>query len=177
MKWRPFAYHGDRYDLSHLHPFPLTLTQLAKGKHPERVYRFKVHFSIHCFTSSTKVGDSSDLEYSDNRESRTFSFERYQLSFALPNIIRQIDKQCCSHTGKGNFIIVEHVNTQGETVEYEIYFDINRPASRKEPLELYIQSAYVRSGTSKFYRRKTRKIGFFIIAYNRQVGKPIKMPR
>ena len=41
---------------------------------------------------------------------------------------------------------------------------------------LYVQSAYIRNKGSKPCRRKTKKIRFFVIAYNRKVGKPIKTP-
>ena len=44
-------------------------------------------------------------------------------------------------------------------------------------MQLYIQSAYVRQiKDSEPYRHKTKKIHFFVIAYNRKVGKPIKTP-
>ena len=43
-------------------------------------------------------------------------------------------------------------------------------------MQLYVQSAYVRTKDSKPYRHKTKKINFFVIAHNRKVGKPIKTP-
>ena len=176
MKWNPFQHNGDTYDLSHLHPFDLELIQPAKGRDPERTYNFNVDFSIHCFTKAVKEGDSPALEYSDNRESRTFCFDRYRLSFHLPDIIRVIHTKPCSHTGKGNFFIVQLVTDEDGPVEYEIYFDVKKPTKKGAPMKLYVQSAYVRTKDSKPYRHKTRKINFFVIAHNLVVGKPIKTP-
>ena len=65
---------------------------------------------------------------------------------------------------------------EGEHVEYEIYFNVTKPTSKGAPMLLYVQSAYIRNKGSKPYRRKTKKIRFFVIAYNRKVGKPIKTP-
>ncbi|MBL4751563.1 MAG: hypothetical protein JKX71_13450 [Amylibacter sp.] len=177
MKWKPFTHTGNQYDLSHLHPFKLDVTQPETTKVEEKIFQFKVIFSLHCFSKTTKEGDDPLLEYSDNRETRTFCFERYQLSFQLPAIIRDIHKKRCNHTGKGNFFIIELSDDDGNEIEYEIYFDIDMAKSREQPMTLYIQSAYVRDDESKAYRHKTKKIGFYIIAYNKSIGKPIKTPR
>lgn len=176
MKWKPFQHNGNTYDLSHLHPFELELIQPAKSNEPERTYDFSVAFSLHCFSKAVKDGDNPALEYSDNRESRTFCLDRYRLSFHLPDIIRDIHTKSCSHTGKGNFFIVESIIDENGLVEYEIYFDVTNPKLKGTPMKLYVQSAYVRTNDSKPYRHKTRKINFFVIAYNRKVGKPIKKP-
>jgi hypothetical protein len=176
MKWKPFQQDGNIYDLSHLHPFELELIQPAKGNDPERIYNFNVAFSLHCFTKAVKEGDNPAFEYRDNREIRTFCFERYRLSFHLPDIIREIHTKRCNHSGKDNFFIVELMTDEGERVEYEIYFNVTKPTSKGAPMRLYVQSAYIRNKGSKPYRRKTKKIHFFVIAYNRKVGKPIKTP-
>gem|GEM_PF-3494516 len=77
----------------------------------------------------------------------------------------------------GNFFIVEITTNGGDSVEYEIYFDVKLGAKKNLPLRLYIQSAYVRSEENKLYRHKNKKVGFFIIAYNRKNSKPLKTPR
>ena len=176
MKWKLFQHDGNTYDLSHLHPFDLELSQPGKGSSPERTYNFNVNFSLHCFSKAMKEEDNPGLEYSDNRESRTFCFDRYRLSFHLPDIIRNIHTKQCNHSGKVNFFIIELVTDEDKPVEYEIYFDVKKPISKGSPMQLYVQSAYVRTKDSKPYRHKTKKINFFVIAHNRKVGKPIKTP-
>ena len=64
-----------------------------------------------------------------------------------------------------------------------VSFGIDYPAisaGRLSKLEyfsiVHIASAYVRTKDSKLYRHKTKMIHFFVIAYNRKVGKPIKTP-
>ena len=177
MKWRPFHHGRDQYDLSHLHPFALELENPAKGDRPAQPFRFDVRFSLHCFTRSIAAGDDPKLEYKDNRETRTFCFDRYRLSFQLPGIVRHIHEKRCLHTGKGNFFIVEVTDDAGHCVEYEIYFDISKGKGTSGAMELFIQSAYVRDVAGRAYRRSPKKIGFFVIAHNRRVGKPIKTPR
>ena len=176
MKWKPFQHDGNIYDLSHLHPFELKLLQPAKSSAPERIYNFNVTFSIHCFTKAAKEGDSAALNYNDNRESRTFCFERYRLSFHLADITGNIHTKQCNHTGKGNFFIVELVADEDGPVEYEIYFDVKKPTAKGTPMKLYVQSAYMRTKKSMPYRHETKKINFFVIAYNRKAGRPIKTP-
>ena len=171
MKWNPFHRDGNTYDLSHLHPFELELIQPAIGGDPERIYNFNVAFSLHCFSKAAEEGDNPVLEYSDNREIRMFCFDRYRLSFHLPDIIREIHTKHCNHSGKGNFFIVELMTDEGEHVEYEIYINVTKPTSKGTPKQLYVHSAFVRTKDSKPYRHKTKKIRFFVIAYNRKVGK------
>ena len=175
MKWKTFHHGRQQYDLSHLHPFSLSVTQPGSGDKPARHYDFAVRFSLHCFTKGVQAGDDPALTYKDNREVRTFCFDRYRLSFQLPAIIRDIHQKRCLHTGHGNFFIVELTTDDGQTVEYEIYFDISK--RKGSVMELFIQSAYVRDPASKPYRHAPKKIGFFVIAYNRMTGKPIKTPR
>lgn len=175
MKWQPFHHSGVTYDLSHLHPFDLEVVQPASGADPERTYSLFVRFSLHCFSQASKPGDDLSLAYSDNRETRTFCHIRYQLSHALPEIVRSIHTKRCNHTGQGNFFLIEVLTDTGQQVEYEIYFDVNKLKAGK--LEIFIQSAYVREQNSVAYRPRSKKISFFVILYNRLHGKPIKTPR
>lgn len=177
MKWNAFNHQGTVYDLSHLHPFELLIVQPATAKDPERPYRFRVAFSLHCFTQSIVDGDDPALAYRDNRETRTFCFTRYRLSRYLPDIIQGIGARKCLHTGKGNFFVVELVDDDGTTVEYEIYFDVRRATAKRGMMKIFVQSAYVRDTDSRPYRRHGKSIRFYVIAFNRQMNKPIKMPR
>ena len=144
---------------------------------PEQVFPFLAEFSLHCFTRAIEAGDSPALEYKDNRETRTFSFDRYYLSHRLPLIIREIGNKQCSHTGKGNFFIVELIDHRGLPVEYEVYFDVSKKSKVKGRMKLFVQSAYVRGAAGQAYRPNPKRIRFHVIAHNTKMGRPIKTPR
>ncbi len=80
IPWKPFIYKGKTYSLQHLHPFEFEVIQEAKGNKPERKYPFNAAFSLHCFSKKITPNDNPELFYKDNRERRTFCFERYELS-------------------------------------------------------------------------------------------------
>ena len=146
IAWSAFTHQGNAYDLSHLHPFSMDVRQPAKGNKPERVYPVHVAFSLHCFTygDTSSQPQTPDLAYSDSRETRWFSFDRYALSKRLPDIIKSIGSKKCFHTGKGNYFVVELIDdTTGQKIEYEVYFTVSK-AGKKQGLNLYVQSAYVR---------------------------------
>jgi hypothetical protein len=178
MKWQPFTYQGQTYDLSHVHPFDWEYTAPATDKRPERAYRIDVQFSIHTFTRGVDAGEAVDpaLEYRDSREERAFDFVRYAFSKQLPNIVQQLGERVCYHTHHGTFFTIEVMNPEGMAQDYEVYFKLSR-SKRKGWLTLYVQSAYVRDQEHSTAQPKRRKIGFQVIAYNIMTGKEIKAGR
>jgi hypothetical protein len=176
IKWQPFLYNKNTYDLSHLHPFQMTITQDASNKKPERKYLIQVFFSLHCFTSSIKGHENidADLLYKDNREVRLFDFKRYELSKLLNKIIREIALKKCFHTGHGNYFIVEVVNETQESIRYEIYFTLSKG---KKKLNLFIQSAYSRDSTHKSSQKKCKPIKFTVLAFNTQANRKITIQK
>ena len=74
-------------------------------------------FGMHCFTRSSKDSEEYDknLEYKDNRETRVFDFYRHQLSFRLPEAIKDLGSRKCFHTNKGNFFTIELMASNGCT--------------------------------------------------------------
>lgn len=136
---------------------------------------------MHCFTRGLNIhaGEElrhidSDLHYSDSRETRIFSFARYKLSFNLPDIAKSVSERPCYHTGKGNFFVIDLVGSNGEKLEYEVYFQVSR--ERRGLLKLFVQSAYARDERHSSQPKK-KKIGFFVIAQNIQSNKPINIPK
>ena len=178
MKWQPFTYQGQTYDLTHVHPFDWEYTAPATDKRPERTYRLNVQFSMHTFTHGIVDGETVDsaLLYRDSREERAFDFVRYAFSSQLPAIVRQLGERVCYHTHHGTFFTIEIVNSDGVAQDYEIYFKLSR-SSRKGWLNLYVQSAYIRDPAYGTAQPKRRKIGFQVIAYNTLAGNPIKTGR
>lgn len=174
IKWEAFKHEGCEYDLSHLHPTRISYTQPAKENKPERIYVIDVCYGLHCFTDGEpSSGANKSLRYSDARETRSFSFERYETSKLLPAIIQELNKKACMHTGHGNFFIVEIFSKKGIKLEYEVYFDVKK--SSAEIAHLIVNSAFVADGRRK--RKQSKKISFYIILNNKLTNKPINPPK
>ena len=97
-----FVFNGENYELSHLNTFHHKFIQAAQGNKPERVYDCIIEFSHHCFTKSpnSNAGEtlnsySADLLYETSKETRVFCFERYDLSFKLPSLIKELHTLKC----------------------------------------------------------------------------------
>lgn len=174
MKWRNFEYKGETYALDHLHPFICTYP------HPSgdgSVCEVQIRFGMHCFTRSSKDAEEYDnkLEYKDSRESRVFDFYRHELSFRLPEAIKDLGSRKCFHTNKGNFFTIELINNEGETVEYEIFFDLHKVKRGNNGLALQVQSAYVRSDDYKSSMPKKRNIRLKVIISKRLKNQKINV--
>lgn len=171
MQWRPFAHQGKNYDLSHLWPQNRVFIQPAKDNKPERRYCVEIEFGLHCFTRGFKDGETPDkaLLYSSASETRVFDFERYELSKLLPQIVEQLPADKCSHTGHGNFFCIEVVDNAGNRASYYVFFESSRVAGGG--LRLFVQSAYIRADSLK-----AKPISFFVILFNTQNNRPIKIP-
>lgn len=174
IRWKAFNHNGNVYDLSHLHPVTVQYEQPSKGNNPVRVFTVDVCFGLHCFTEGySEITDSHPLSYGDSRETRLFDFNRYELSKKLPEIIKELNKRSCMHTGHGNFFIIEIVNSEGEKAEYEVYFDVKKVNSDKA--HLFVNSAFAADGRRK--RKQSKKISLYIILHNKLAGIPIRAPR
>jgi hypothetical protein len=180
VQWHTFRYGEDTYDLGHLHPKAITYVLEARGDKPVRAYAVEVHFSLHCFTCGIKPSQAPDpaMLYSDDREVRIFDAYRWQLSHYLPGIVEGLMGRKCFHTGYGNFLTVELVNQQDQTiVKYEVFFEVSR-STRRGVLTLFIQSAYVReSSDAGGKRRHNPPIRFSFILHNTINNIAIKVPR
>ena len=179
IAWKPFIHGAASYDLSHLHPFVQTFEQAAQGDKPARTYQAQVIFSLHCFTHDAVGAEDlkGPLGYADSRETRIFDFARHEQSKQLPDIVRALPALPCFHTNYGNFFTVKSLNpTTGQEETYEVYFTASRSSSKTIPLNLFVQSAYVRDRlhTNKPSRKK---ISFFVILHNTLTGRPIKVPK
>jgi len=178
MQWNPFAHQGNEYGLQHLNSFEWNYTAQAGGKRPERTYKFHVTFSMHCFTRNPRKIESVDnsLWYEGPKEKRLFCFDRYYLTYRLPDIIQSLGDRTCWHTAHGSFFTIEIMTQEGICTEYEVYFDITR-ASRKGWLNLIVQSAYIRTKDYQTLQPRKRKIRLDVIAYKRQQNQIIRRGR
>lgn len=174
--WEKFIHIGVEYDLSHLHPCEIQYIQQGTDKQKENKYVVEVCYSLHCFSKTKEANADPLLDYSDRRETRTFSFVRYELSKKLPQIIKDLDTKKCMHTSKGNFYVIEVTMPNGIKEEYEVYFEVKR-TTRKGVARLFIQSAYVRDNEHGNRSSSTKKISLFVILHNKLAGKEIKIPQ
>ncbi len=145
------------------------------GKQASRADRFHVSSGMHCFSLDPLAGErvNSGLFYEGKREERVFCFDRHEWPAQLPDVIRSLGDRTCWHTHHGNYFTIEFVTKTGDTVEYEVYFDVTR-ADRRGWLNLIVQSAYVRDARYVASRPRKRKIRFDVIAYNKQTGRKIR---
>src|ERR1035437_3659354 len=142
VKWIDFEYDGKKHDLSHLHPRTLQFVRAAQGKQPAVEYQVDVIFSLHCFSVEVLPGSDLKLSYSDSRETRTFDFERYELSKRLPAIIESLSRRKCFQTDRSDFVRVEVIREDATVANYHVFFTVSK-ATKKGHLNLYISSAYV----------------------------------
>ena len=178
ISWRPFIYQGVTYDLSHLHPQLIEVVQAAAGDKSAKIYHVQLIYSLHTFTRGVKEGETpdKDLLYCDMRECRIFDFQRYALSARLPGIVAALHVRKCYHSGKGNFFVIELIGEDGQRLEYEVYFEVSR-SSKKGVVNLFVQSAYVRDDAHKSSQPQKKPIGFFVLLFNTQNNRTIKVPK
>lgn len=140
MRWKPHVdASGNSHSLSHLHPFRLSFPVTRSNG---QVTELAVHvgFAMHCFARKIEAGDSADMVYSDEREERTFCFERYALSKDLPEIVRGLVDNKCGFAKDDNFVTV---SVNGER-RYGVFFNVKKwvNGSGEKGILLVIQSAY-----------------------------------
>lgn len=141
MYWKPHVGRdGTVYGLAHVHPFRFTVHLPAHKGRPDRNATINVGFSMHAFT--VKIADAGpDPEfYSDDRETRVFSLERYEWAFRLKSIVASLEKRKCYFTHRGNYATVD-MDDLPPGQEYQLYFDLRKKAACT--IELVVQSAYV----------------------------------
>lgn len=92
ISWKNFILDGEIYDLSHLNADWVEYLDKRDEKNII-TYKFIVTYGLHCFTKDSDDISSEQsqlLMYNGPRESRTFNFERYQLSKQLPSIVKSL---------------------------------------------------------------------------------------
>lgn len=127
------------FPLNHLHPFRLVHPLEAAKGHPSRRVVLHVGFGLHCFSIKPR-GACIDL-VSDNRETRTFDAERYELSRELPQVIRRMvaGKLRCERAGVDNYVAVDLTNGH----RYGVFFNMKRWTRHgPDSILLMVQSAY-----------------------------------
>lgn len=180
--WSPFeSKEGDTYTFEHLEPFGFKVVKEASNQKPQREYPCWVTFSCHCFTREPREGEAvtaSCFYPAPKNEKRIFCKERYGLSFRLKGMIERHlskGKTKCFQTKVGNFFILESTDSEGKSVNYEVYFRPYKSDTHTRTVNIYIVSAYPRISTSPYTPRKRNpKMSIEVIAYNTLHNKPLK---
>jgi hypothetical protein len=148
-----------------LHPFDLNI-QLTNNEFDGRDLKIRVQFSIHCFSIDKTTTADPDLDYSDNRETRTFCFNRYGDSFPLKEFIEILLNDYVFHTDRRNFMYLPNGG--------ELFFTLSKADSSVDhDLNFYVQSYYKRT------RGNTPKAGkarFRVIVYKVFKNQKISIP-
>jgi hypothetical protein len=144
MRWQPHkSKEGRAYPLHHLHPFRKLFTLETTGKHPERTLELYFGFGLHTFTHKVMADDDPADNYSDDRETRAFDYGRYQLSFKLPEIARELGNRTCnfarSAAGWANYVTLE----LEDNTRYAAFFNLRKWEERGPNAVLIVfESAY-----------------------------------
>ena len=174
MTWRHINFQGQHYDLSHLKDFHFEVVRPQSDDEKGWSIPIHVSFSWHCYTRTPHTGETLPI-LSDGREERCFCPERFEHSKRLPDIIKGLSERRVFQTGKGNYLTIEIMDSNGTVFDYEIYFRV-RKQGKKQPLRLFVESAYLRVPLAKSIqqKRKRQPVRFRVIVYNTHHGKHVR---
>lgn len=174
MNRNKFNLNGVDYDLSHLNDYVWNLKQAASGDKPERNYRIKIIFSCHCFTKGRTETDLDSLLYSEKQEQRTFCLDRYKASLTLRDHIFELQNgYVFINDGGKKSRKQNYLKIPTSTGNYEIYFTLSKSSDERVDLNLFVQSAFLRTHGGA---GKLGKIRFMIVVHKTLEGKPVKAP-
>jgi len=174
MSWGYIEFDGQRYKLDHLENFKFEAVQSAIETKSEIRTEIEVMFSWHCYTRAPEKNETVYI-HQHKGEQRCFCPVRYKYSKILPSIIKKLSERKVLQTGKGNFLTIEIVDDNGKKRDYEIYFSL-RKQGKKQPLKLYVESAYLRDYNTKVSKQKKKQqpIRFYILVY--KVKNELRIP-
>jgi hypothetical protein len=172
----PLLFAGEVISLDHLEPFHLMVPTQAK---PSGV-RIDVVFSNHCFSEvfdpARHVGPR--VEIADGRVRRVFDKGRYQLSRALPEIVRGLPSAPVFQTPEANFVrIVIPVPAGGPGTEYRMFFRLKKDGVVGADLKLRVESAYCPSPGQALSTAFMSKVRFTVLVDKTLRGEPLKFHR
>jgi hypothetical protein len=173
-RWTPHIHKdGTRDELEHLDWFTFEIHFDAFRGQPARTVTVVAGFSFHTFTCDLKDAGPDPELYTDGREVRAWSQERYEWSFRLPAIARELDRRKCYFSGRGNYFTLDLEGlAPGE--QYRAYFDVRRKDANA--VDLVVQSAYVVKKDEIPKGRRDKTVRFRVIVSEALRGKKPKQP-
>lgn len=162
---------GDRLDLAHLEPLPLTFHVIKLG----RDLTIDVKFSNHCFTVDfDDVIHDEALLIMDHKRRRAYDHERHTLSHNLPAMIAGLPTAAVYLTPSDrNYVYLANVQaTDGQL--YPMYFHLRR-AHPEAPrnLSMIVESAYPVTDRNEVLEGTT-KISFPVLCAKIYKGERVK---
>lgn len=176
MHWEPHVDRACRANsLAHLHPFRYELLLPEHKGQPARTVAIHVGFGSHVFTCKLADAEPDADPYSDDRETRWFDQRRYQASFRLEAIIRDLENRKCFFAKDQNFVTVEGIGAPPGH-EYRVFFYARKNDTERNSVRLIIQSAYFGELANR-PRGQTRKpVGFRVIISSALLGNRPREP-
>jgi hypothetical protein len=164
-RWRPHHSGGNRYDISHLHPFRYIVYMPPRDSRCAREVQVRVAFTSHCFTEKSN-DETFDAAYSRvPHDLRRFSIARHALSLQLPEIIRTLERRPIyfnfMDSRRRNYIAVEL--TQAPGVEYLVFFDVRRIVDEPNTVLIFVQSAFPGPVNPRLHAIPRKKVGFRVL--------------
>lgn len=169
MRWQPHrGPDGAAYPLHHVHPIRFDLTLPAKGKYGALDVEVRVGFSMHTFTRKEVGGADRAWRYADDRETRIFDLDRYELSKCLPEVVRTLDRRKCFHAKAINYLTLGEPEGLPAGHEYQVYFNLKRWKGKEEKggrpvILIIVQSAYAVSCDQAPRGRRRQPVGFNVL--------------
>lgn len=160
---KPVISNGHTYPIEHLAPmeFGCPCTQIGRD------LRIGVDFRNHCYSEDfdgARHTRGDIILYDSPDRPRVFCPIRYNLSFRLPDIVRNLSNSKVHQTWeKRNYVYSMPLEIEGEV--YEVYFMLQRAES--DPvldLRLTVESAYSPPRRSPLPKRPN-SIRFKVLAY------------
>lgn len=152
----PFVLNGILFDLSHLNP--IRAKTVAKLRASETTVAVEVAFSCHCWSRLPVKGESILPAYivadgaKESPRHRMFCMLRYELSRALPKIVRDL-LEYGGHVHKTNrknivrIDLLAPVAPGGPSVRYFVFMKLTKraPAGARKYIRIFVESAYPES--------------------------------
>lgn len=147
MEWynRNLELDGETYRFTHLAPFKINVVIPSEGKNAALYFTLEVKFSTHCVSAKTVIHPSK-LLLDEGRKERYFCLQRYHLSHALPEIIKNLQNRSCHYARNRNYVTVEISDPGGKKTNYHVFFSVRRQHSS---VLVFVESAYIPSSSEK----------------------------
>lgn len=166
---RDFVYRGKTYTLGHLNGFDFRYEWPDAKTGGVTTFDVRVLFDDHCSTSGVPLGqpvDPAAVVSRTVREVRVFDPQRYQLSLALPELVKTLLARACYFGDQDNFFTIDLATG----AKYNVYFAVFK-TEKRGGLNLRIQSAYLRPREDK-----RQKVSFGLILRGVRDNRPVKPP-
>lgn len=160
--------HGIKYSLKHIWPKNIIITLPAIDNHPELEIPTLIFFSNHCISKGAKKEEPYDMA-DHNGYPRIFCQRRYNLSFGLLKILKNIPNKKCLFVPGENYLHKDFRIKNGEYSPYCIYFSIARHRTEKNGLVMWINSAHIKNSPNQIQTRKGMADGSKFVTLARKI--------